>query len=140
MSISLRLQELCDDAGMLRHGAGSRLANIAEVSVKTANKWLNGTSIPTLPSILPLAKFFRVSSDWLLTGEGDKYLGAKPVDSQALLSDYNVKSSNCPKGIVHALRVISKAALDGELLQYDAAHLMRIAERIESRLGQSKAA
>jgi transcriptional regulator with XRE-family HTH domain len=140
MSISLRLQELCDDAGMLRHGAGSRLANIAGVSVRTGNKWVNGMSIPTLQSILPLAKFFRVSADWLMTGEGDKYLGEKPVDSHALLSDYNVESSNCPKGIVHALRVISRAALDGELLQFDAAHLMQIAERIESRLEQSKAA
>lgn len=133
MGITERLQELCDDAGMARHGAGRRLSLIANVSVKTGNKWINGQSLPTLQSILPLAKYFKINVEWFLTGEGDKYTGAKPIESHALLSDYSVQSSNCPKGVISNLRHIAKAALDGDLVQQDVELLNRIAQRLQSK-------
>lgn len=139
MSIQERILTLCTDAGFSRHGAGKRLSNITGVSVKTANKWLNGVTAPTLSSLIPLATFFNVRPEWLLTGTGDPYSTGKVVNAHALLSDEVIKTGNCSKLVISHLRIITLAALNGELVQYEADALARIVERLE-RKGHLKAA
>lgn len=41
------------------------------ISVHAARKWLMGESIPTHDKLLTLAGWLKVSSEWLLYGEGD---------------------------------------------------------------------
>lgn len=133
MSINQRLITLCDDAGIARHGAGKRLAIIAGVSVKTGNKWLNGITVPTLSSLVPLASFFGVRAEWLLNGIGDPYVIAKMVNTHALLSNEVTASGACSKLVISNLRTLTLAALNGELLQQDVDALERIIERVKQR-------
>lgn len=133
MSIQQRLLRLCEDAGFARHGAGKRLSKIANVSVKTGNKWLNGSTSPTLQSLIPLAMFFGVRAEWLMHGEGNPYLIEKPVNVHSLLSDEVVKTGACSKLVVCHLRIIALAALNGELIQCDADALSRIVERVQKK-------
>lgn len=132
-SIQYRIIKLCEDAGINRHGAGKRLSKIANVSIKTGNKWLNGETAPTLASIIPLAIFFGVRAEWLATGQGDPYIQGKPVNVHALLSDEVARTGACSKLVISQLRMITMAALNGELLQHDKALLERIVERLERK-------
>ena len=45
------------------------LANRLNVSDKTISKWENGGGLPEITSLLPLAKIFGVSTDYLLSGK-----------------------------------------------------------------------
>lgn len=128
-----RLLQLCADAGISRHGAGKRLSTVANVSVKTANKWLNGDTLPTLSSIMPLAAFFGVRAEWLLHGQGDPYVVAQLVDQHSLLSEPVTRTAACSKLVVHHLRIITLAALNGELSKVDNDALARIVEHLDKR-------
>lgn len=134
MTMQNRIIKLCEDAGFKRHGAGKRLSKITGVSVKTGNKWINGVTVPTLASIVSLSSFFGVRTEWLLTGDGEPYIGKdKPVNVHALLSDEVAKTGDCSKIVIHHLREISLAALNGDLVQYDVAVLARLAERVRRK-------
>lgn len=132
-SMQERILKLCLDAGMSRHGAGKRLARIANVSVKTGNKWINGVSSPTLTSIVPLATFFGARAEWLATGKGDPYLTDKPVNVHALLSNEVAQTGDCSKEVINHLRIISLAALNGDLVQADKDLLARLVERLQRK-------
>lgn len=134
MSIQERILRLCADAGISRHGAGKRLSTISGVSVKTANKWLNGITIPTLSSLIPLAAYFGVRAEWLATGQGDPYVSGKVINVHALLSDEVAKTGACSKQVISDLKTITLAALNGELQQHDKQLLARIVERLEQRV------
>lgn len=128
-----RIIRLCEDAGFKRHGAGKRLSKIANVSVKTGNKWINGQTVPTLSSIIPIASFFGVRTEWLLTGEGEPYLSEKPVNVHALLSEEVAKTGDCSKLVIKNLTIITLAALNGDLVQYEADVLARMVERLQRK-------
>lgn len=132
-TIQDRIIKLCEDAGISRHGAGKRLSRIANVSVKTGNKWLNGETAPTLASIIPLATFFGARAEWLATGEGDPYVQGKQVNVYALLSDEVAVTGDCSKLVISQLRTITLAALNGELQQQDKELLARIVDRLERK-------
>lgn len=64
-----RLNELLRANNIERHGAGSDLAKLTGVTVKAANKWLNGETEPHKKKIDVIAQHFGVSPSWLSYGE-----------------------------------------------------------------------
>lgn len=65
------LSRLRDLMGEFHLKSPADLAKFADVGWSTANQWLNG-SIPRKHALDALASRLRVTSTWLLTGEGDK--------------------------------------------------------------------
>lgn len=56
-----RLKELREDSGL----SMSELANKIGVSTNTISRWERGERIPNLEALVALAKFFKVSTDYL---------------------------------------------------------------------------
>lgn len=73
-TFSSRLREEMKKNGL---ESAADLAKFADVGWTTANQWLTGT-IPRKASLHNLASRLRVTSEWLMTGEGDK----EPVNLQ----------------------------------------------------------
>lgn len=68
-SFSRRLHQVCDEHGLPVRGRRLALARIAGVSGEAARKWLSGESIPAMDHVSVIAGHFRVSAQWLLTGQ-----------------------------------------------------------------------
>ena len=74
-----RLNELLKANNLERHGAGSDLAKLTGVTVKAANKWLNGETEPHKKKIDVIAQHFGVSPSWLAYGESTMDRPAKRI-------------------------------------------------------------
>ncbi|MDD7363198.1 MAG: helix-turn-helix transcriptional regulator [Peptoniphilus sp.] len=67
MSFSEKIVHLRKQAGLSQEA----LAEILDVSRQSVSKWESGSSIPEIPKIIELSKYFNVSTDYLLLGEED---------------------------------------------------------------------
>ena len=65
MTISERLLKLRKEKGLSQED----LANELGVSRQTVSKWETGESSPDFDKIIPLCKFYGITSDELLTGK-----------------------------------------------------------------------
>lgn len=55
-----------------------QLAEALEVSRQSVSKWESGLSVPDMEKILAMSKFFGVTTDYLLLGQGDSSPAAPP--------------------------------------------------------------
>jgi len=75
------LDEIADISGDNRRRRRSWMRDRYKVSVETARKWLTGIDLPDQMHLAMLAADLKVSSDWLLTGNGAR---RPPVQDQLL--------------------------------------------------------
>lgn len=70
-----RLNTICDERGIPPKGQARQvtLAKILQVSQKGARKWLEGEGFPSTARAIEIARWGRVSYEWLMTGRGNKY-------------------------------------------------------------------
>lgn len=75
-AFAARLNELCDDMKLPPKGEGRQvaLAKEFEVSQKGARKWLEAEAMPQTQKIIEMARWADVSTEWLLSGRGEKRL------------------------------------------------------------------
>ena len=71
---SERLNSVLDDFGAKPKGDGRQLwlAEKLNVSQNSARGWLEGVSFPKQVNLRQISEMFNVSSEWLLTGRGDR--------------------------------------------------------------------
>lgn len=76
-----RLNEVCDDLLIPPKGKARQttVARTFGVSQEAARKWLEGESIPRYETLLAMAEYFRVYSEWLFTGRGPKNINTPQV-------------------------------------------------------------
>lgn len=76
MAFSNRLNELCDDMGIPPKGENRQqtLGKLFTVSQNGARKWLEGEGFPSTERMIAVAKWGKVSFEWLATGRGTKHL------------------------------------------------------------------
>ncbi|OEY70358.1 helix-turn-helix domain-containing protein [Rheinheimera salexigens] len=125
-SFSKRLLESVEGVGIKRHGAGNWLAVLTKVTVKAANKWLNGESIPRRENLEIIAKSTKVRVEWLQYGEGAKttsYVNENISDLDALIQLATPRTQT-------ELLKIAEAAADGRLTEDDVKLLKVIADRL----------
>jgi transcriptional regulator with XRE-family HTH domain len=84
---------------------------ITEISSKTGidkasfTRWKNKDYKPSIDAVVSLAQFFSVSTDWLLTGEGDSTpISVTPADTteELLLEEYRAADKQKRKAILQA--------------------------------------
>lgn len=70
-----RLNEALDDAGIPQKGMGrqSSLVRMLGVSHRVAKKWLDGSEYPPTSKMVKMATMLEVRSNWLFSGQGEKY-------------------------------------------------------------------
>lgn len=135
-AFSRRLKEAMADNDIEIWGAGVRLAKIASVTPKAANKWLNAETMPGPEKLLAICSALGVRREWLEYGDGAKRLGsyAQPEATQVtetLEALYSLRGKVTPRSR-KALDAIERAANDGRLTEDDVLLLERIAQRFES--------
>jgi transcriptional regulator with XRE-family HTH domain len=69
-NFAARLAKACNDRGIPLHGRSQYLADVAGVTNKAANKWVNGESLPGQQKAKKISSNLGVSFSWLLLGEG----------------------------------------------------------------------
>jgi len=123
-----RLSEALLLVGVRRHGAGKWLADLTNITVKAANKWLNGESEPSRKNLKLIADATGVRPEWLQYGTGSSHhLGESKNDEfEELLS------LSTPRTRVELLK-IAQASVDGRLTDDDIALLTQIADRLTKK-------
>lgn len=69
-------KDLSDRLRIARENSGLKQTEVTELiglSPVSLSRWENGKRKPTAANITALAKLYRCSVDWLLTGEGEKF-------------------------------------------------------------------
>lgn len=74
IAFAARLNELCDDAGILPKGKNRQaiVGKMFGVSQEAARKWLEGESIPSHERMDAMCRKWDVSYEWLATGRSQK--------------------------------------------------------------------
>lgn len=67
-----RLHEVCSDMKLPIHGRQSRIAEKFGVRQPAANKWFSGKGLPELATVVAIASWANVNTEWLLSGRGPK--------------------------------------------------------------------
>lgn len=80
---ALRLNELCDDKELPKHGRQTQLGKLFGVTQKAARKWLLGEGLPEYETSIAIAEWGGVHLDWLMRGKGPKR--GKFVDMKSLV-------------------------------------------------------
>src|SRR6185369_5754927 len=75
LSFASRLNEVCDDMKLPKHGRQTALAKQFDVGPKAARKWLIGDGFPEIELAIRIANWGNVSFNWLMTGKGPKRAG-----------------------------------------------------------------
>jgi transcriptional regulator with XRE-family HTH domain len=83
-NFSKRLNEALDDAGVPQKGMGrqSTLVKMLGISHRQAKKWLEGDEFPQTSKLVKMAALLNVRSNWLLLGQGEKFLDPGGDDSE----------------------------------------------------------
>lgn len=70
-----RLNEALDGCGIPQKGMGrqSALVRMLGVSHRVAKKWLDGEEFPPTSKMVKMASMLNVRSNWLFSGQGEKY-------------------------------------------------------------------
>jgi len=74
VDIGLRLQEAFD------YDSVSDIATMLRASTENVSSLVEGRSLPTTELLLGVRKLTGVSADWLLTGEGPKFVAGSAVN------------------------------------------------------------
>jgi hypothetical protein len=77
IQFSKRLIELCDEMGLKPFGRQAALTRVIgaaglKVTQPSVKKWFDAEAIPDMDKCIVLAKWAKVSFEWLMTGRGDK--------------------------------------------------------------------
>lgn len=130
-----RLLIAVERAGVKRHGAGIWLAKLTDVTVKAANKWLNGESVPRRDKIEKISLKTGVRSEWLLFGNGqitNQYIQPDAVKENLNVSIESLMTKASPRSLIE-LEKIAEAAADGRLTEDDIKLLKAIADRLAKK-------
>lgn len=130
-----RLLIAVEKAGVKRHGAGMWLASFTHVTVKAANKWLNGESVPRREKVESIASHTGVRAEWLLFGNGqmtNTYNSASSVSEASPLDLEKLITKATPRTQIE-LEKIAEAAADGRLTEDDIKLLKAIADRLAKK-------
>lgn len=119
-----RIKELRKTLGLTLEEFGARIG-MGKSSVSKIEKGLNGTTDQTIRSI---CREFKVSEDWLRTGEGDMFDQEQPSILARLSSEYKLTA-----------REQSVVAAFLELDEADRAAIMRYVDRLVEKLSPSPA-
>lgn len=69
-----RLHEICNERDLPRErGRQSALAKIFALTPNAVRKWLNGEGMPELETVIAIAKWADVNTEWLMSGRGPKH-------------------------------------------------------------------
>ena len=130
-----RLLVAVERSGVKRHGAGMWLASLTEVTVKAANKWLNGESVPRREKVEKIVSSTGVRAEWLLFGNGqmtNAYSSASSVSEPSPLDLKKLITKATPRTQIE-LEKIAEAAADGRLTEDDIKLLKAIADRLAKK-------
>lgn len=119
-----RIKELRKALGLTLEEFGAKIG-MGKSSVSKIEKGLNGTTDQTIRSI---CREFKVSEDWLRTGEGDMFDQEQPSILARLSSEYKLTA-----------REQSVVAAFLELDEADRAAIMRYVDRLVEKLSPSPA-
>lgn len=119
-----RIKELRKTLGLTLEEFGARIG-MGKSSVSKIEKGLNGTTDQTIRSI---CREFKVSEDWLRTGEGDMFDQEQPSILARLSSEYKLTA-----------REQSVVAAFLELDEADRAAIMRYVDKLVEKLSPSPA-
>jgi hypothetical protein len=77
IEFSKRLIEICNDHGLKPFGRQAALTRIIvaaglKVTQPSVKKWFDAEAIPDMDKCIVLAKWAKVSFEWLMTGRGEK--------------------------------------------------------------------
>jgi hypothetical protein len=77
IQFSKRLIELCDEKGLKPFGRQAALTRVIgaaglKVTQPSVKKWFDAEAIPDMDKCIVLAKWAKVSFEWLMTGRGEK--------------------------------------------------------------------
>ncbi|MFA5170405.1 MAG: hypothetical protein WC426_02485 [Sulfuriferula sp.] len=77
IEFSKRLIELCTENGLKPFGRQAALTRVIgaaglKVTQPSVKKWFDAEAIPDMDKCIVLAKWAKVSFEWLMTGRGDK--------------------------------------------------------------------
>lgn len=126
---STRLLQALDGVEIERHGAGKWLAVLTEVTVKAANKWLNGESMPRREKLETIAQKTGVRVEWLQYGKGSKLANIENNNISELDALLQLAT---PRTQTELLK-IAQAAADGRLTDDDIKLLKIIADRLAKK-------
>lgn len=119
-----RIKELRKALGLTLEEFGAKIG-MGKSSVSKIEKGLNGTTDQTIRSI---CREFKVSEDWLRTGEGDMFDQEQPSILARLSSEYKLTT-----------REQSVVAAFLELDEADRAAIMRYVDKLVEKLSPSPA-
>lgn len=119
-----RIKELRKALGLTLEEFGAKIG-MGKSSVSKIEKGLNGTTDQTIRSI---CREFKVSEDWLRTGEGDMFDQEQPSILARLSSEYKLTA-----------REQSVVAAFLELDESDRAAIMRYVDKLVEKLSPSPA-
>lgn len=119
-----RIKELRKTLGLTLEEFGAKIG-MGKSSVSKIEKGLNGTTDQTIRSI---CREFKVSEDWLRTGEGDMFDQEQPSILARLSSEYKLTA-----------REQSVVAAFLELDEADRAAIMRYVDKLVEKLSPSPA-
>lgn len=130
-----RLLLAVEKAGVKRHGAGMWLSSLTHVTVKAANKWLNGESVPRREKVESIASHTGVRAEWLLFGNGpmtNTYNSEFSVSEPSAHELEKLITKATPRTQAE-LQKIAEAASDGRLTEEDIKLLKAIADRLAKK-------
>lgn len=70
-----------------------QLSEFTNIRKSALSKYENSVNKPSFDAIVSLCEFFNLHSDWLLTGEGDRYKSIVDIEFEAT-EDITPKSTN----------------------------------------------
>lgn len=130
-----RLLKAVERAGIKRHGAGMWLASFTDVTVKAANKWLNGESVPRREKVEKISAKTGVRSEWLMFGNGQMTVQYSPFDmiNEESPEPFEALMTKATPRTQIELEKIAEAAADGRLTEDDIKLLKAIADRLAKK-------
>ena len=63
-----------------------KLSEICSVKAQSISQWANGDTRPDILSLVKIAKFFNVSTDYLLGEDGDKFGNEDIIETERMLN------------------------------------------------------
>lgn len=77
---SERLKLACEKLNLPEKGRGKQIADFMKITPKAVSKWLNAETMPSTSNIYLLAKYLKVTPEWLTFGDKN----SKPISVQEL--------------------------------------------------------
>lgn len=119
-----RLNQLLDSKGIPEKykGREKALAELFNVSPKTASNWLNGLKLPQYWRQIKMAEIYNVRTDWLISGNGlmhlehDSEIALDAEEKQIIMTMRSLSELDRQK-IVHIIKIL--CVKEDQLLKND---------------------